>query len=103
MKVKATPELNGSTITASEKDHAMLRAAWSAERDSFQDEIEVIAKAKKQDKLAVYAQVLFTQRLNDRFEYAQTKLAKVKEAAVSILISSGMSEVEARQRLGLSE
>lgn len=101
MKVAETPKLNGSKVTLAEQDNAKLKAAFSAERDGFKDEIETIARMKKADKLAIYAEVLFIRSLNNRYQYAQSKLAKVKESAVVILVASGMTEIEARKRLGL--
>lgn len=102
MKVKDTPEVS-SKVAIAENEVSKVRTAFFAERESFQTEIETLAKHTKQDKFAVYAAILFGQRLNDRYEYAQTKQAKVKLMALEILKSSGMDEVEARQRLGLGD
>lgn len=102
MKIKETPEV-ASEVMIAESEQSKVKSAFLAERDSFQQEIETIAKAQKRDKYDVYASILFGQRLADRFEYAMSKRTKVLSGALSILIATGMDEAEAKRRLGLGE
>lgn len=105
MRVKEIPEINSNTsaVVIGEADQRMLQSAFYAERDSFQESVEREAKAQKKDKFELYAQILFSQRLSERFDYAKSKQTKVLKGALAVLIATGKSEVEARKMLGLGD
>lgn len=106
MRVKEIPEIDpkmSSAVVIGEADSRMLQSAFYAERDSFQESVEREAKAQKKDKFELYAQILFSQRLAERFDYAKSKHDKVLKNAYYVLLATGKSETEARKMLGMGE
>lgn len=105
MKVREIPMLeNGaSQVVIGEKDMRYIQSAFYAERETLQEDVTANAKKANVDKFELYAQILFHQRLSDRYEYAKSKQEKVLRGALGVLIATGMSETEARKRLGLGE
>ena len=94
---------NISVAVAGGNTARMLKSAFYAERSSTIEEIEREAKKAKVDKFDFYAVMLFQKMLTARFEYAQSKQERVLSGALGVLISTGVTEEEARKRLGLGE
>lgn len=93
----------GSSVIVEDMDESKIKACFYAERSSVVDEIKALAKKANVDPFMYYANLLFQNALFTRFEYAQSKREKVLQSALSTLLAGGMSEKEARGRLGLGE
>lgn len=103
MRVSDTPTIAAIEVKVAEENKKFVQSAFFAERESFQEDVKAQAKKLNADKFDVYASILFTQRLNDRYGYAMSKREKVLTSALSVLVAAGMSEADARKRLGLGE
>ncbi len=78
-----------------------LKYGFIAERESKQESIEAEARARKVDKLQVYAEKLAIEAIAARFERYEAKKEKVMQQAVKVLVAGGTTEEKARQMLGL--
>lgn len=100
---KQTTLTSGISVAIPTEIESKVKSAFYAERDSFQEDIKKEAKRASMDVFEYYVALMLESSIEDRYEYALSKREKVLKSALSILISTGMSEETARKSLGLGE